>query len=149
MKKYRCPLILVLTVLAVLMLVLLLRPRRLSDVLSDRGREISFCKVLILSGSPEIGEMTCSPEQIQALEEALPQTWVRWISPWTGGFRAYDEYAYHLVVAAKDTSYSMILSDRDELVCGQAVYRTCFGDGLFRLIQGWTSVQEQTACFYG
>ncbi|MBS6217161.1 MAG: hypothetical protein KH704_09615 [Clostridiales bacterium] len=142
MKTYRHPLILVLAVLAVLMLVLLLRPRRLSSVLPDGESEITFCKVLLLSGSAEIGELTCSPEQIQSLEEALPQTWVRWVSPWAGGFRAYDERAYHLVLATENTSYSMILSDRGELVCGRAVYRTCFDDGLFRLIQSWTADQE-------
>ena len=52
MKTYRHPLILVLTVLAVLALVLLLRPRRLSSVLPDGESEITFCKVLLLSRFP-------------------------------------------------------------------------------------------------
>ena len=142
MKTYRHPLILVLTVLAVLALVLLLRPRRLSSVLPDGESEITFCKVLLLSDSPEIGELTCSPEQVQALEEALPRTWVRWVSPWAGGFRAYDACAHHLVLATENTSYSAFLSDRGELVCGRAVYRTCFDDGLFRLIRSRTTVEE-------
>lgn len=141
MKRYRRPLILVLILLVILALVLLLRPRRLSDVLPDGEQEITFCKVLLLSGSAEIGELACSPEQIQALEEELPQTWVRWVSLWDGGFRAYDERAYHLVLATENTSYSMILSDRGELVCGRTVYRTCFDDDLFRLIQSWTADQ--------
>ena len=94
-----------------LALFLLYRPRTAADVLSPHGTGLTYGEVICTSPGPTSETITCTPAQLEQLEDWFAHSTLRWFTPDGGQFQPYEKAGYVLALATADGSYTITLTD--------------------------------------